>query len=66
LRQQCYAAVASRSRSGRWGSSLYCIHGANEASTISHNVSSGCVRMMNEDLIDLYNRVLVAARVIVL
>jgi lipoprotein-anchoring transpeptidase ErfK/SrfK len=48
------------------GSSLYRIHGTNEPSTIGHNVSSGCIRMMNEDAIDLYNRVPVGAKVIVL
>ena len=48
------------------GSSLYRIHGTNEPSTIGHNVSSGCIRMMNKDVIDLYNRVPVGAKVIVL
>jgi lipoprotein-anchoring transpeptidase ErfK/SrfK len=48
------------------GSSLYRIHGTNEPSTIGHNVSSGCIRMMNEDVIDLYDRVPVGATVIVL
>jgi lipoprotein-anchoring transpeptidase ErfK/SrfK len=48
------------------GSSLYRIHGTNEPSTISHNVSSGCIRMMNEDVIDLYERVSVGTKVIVL
>jgi lipoprotein-anchoring transpeptidase ErfK/SrfK len=48
------------------GSSLYRIHGTNEPSTIGHNVSSGCIRMMNEDVIDLYSRVPVGAKVIVL
>jgi lipoprotein-anchoring transpeptidase ErfK/SrfK len=48
------------------GSSLYRIHGTNEPSTIGHNVSSGCIRMMNEDVIDLYERVPVGAKVIVL
>jgi lipoprotein-anchoring transpeptidase ErfK/SrfK len=48
------------------GSSLYRIHGTNEPSTIGHNVSSGCIRMMNEDVIDLYDRVRVGATVIVL
>jgi lipoprotein-anchoring transpeptidase ErfK/SrfK len=47
------------------GSSLYRIHGTNEPSTIGHNVSSGCIRMMNEDVIDLYNHVLVGAKVVV-
>ena len=48
------------------GSSLYRIHGTNEPSTIGHNVSSGCIRMMNEDVINLYDRVPVGAKVIVL
>jgi lipoprotein-anchoring transpeptidase ErfK/SrfK len=48
------------------GSSLYRIHGTNEPSTIGHNVSSGCIRMMNEDVIDLYDRVSVGTKVIVL
>jgi lipoprotein-anchoring transpeptidase ErfK/SrfK len=48
------------------GSSLYRIHGTNEPSTIGTNVSSGCIRMMNKDVIDLYNRVPVGARVIVI
>lgn len=47
------------------GSSLYRIHGTNEPHTIGQNVSSGCIRMMNEDVIDLYNRVRVGAKVIV-
>jgi lipoprotein-anchoring transpeptidase ErfK/SrfK len=48
------------------GSSLYRIHGTNEPSTIGHNVSSGCIRMMNEDVIDLYGRVPVGTMVVVL
>ena len=48
------------------GSSLYRIHGTNEPHTIGHNVSSGCIRMMNEDVIDLYGRVGVGTRVIVI
>jgi len=48
------------------GSSLYRIHGTNEPETIGRNVSSGCIRMMNEDVIDLYNRVRVGTKVIVL
>jgi lipoprotein-anchoring transpeptidase ErfK/SrfK len=48
------------------GSSLYRIHGTNEPSTIGRNVSSGCIRMMNEDVIDLYNRVPVGTKVIVI
>jgi len=48
------------------GSSLYRIHGSNEPWTIGTNVSSGCIRMRNEDVIDLYGRVKVGARVVVL
>ena len=47
------------------GSSLYRIHGTNEPYTIGQNVSSGCIRMMNEDVEDLYDRVHVGTRVIV-
>jgi lipoprotein-anchoring transpeptidase ErfK/SrfK len=47
------------------GSSLYRIHGSNEPETIGQAVSSGCFRMLNEDVIDLYNRVSVGATVIV-
>jgi lipoprotein-anchoring transpeptidase ErfK/SrfK len=48
------------------GSSLYRIHGSNEPWTIGTNVSSGCIRMRNQDVIDLYDRVNVGARVIVI
>ncbi len=45
------------------GTSLYRIHGTNEPHTIGQNVSSGCIRMMNEDVIDLYERTPVGTRV---
>lgn len=45
------------------GSSLYRIHGTNEPHTIGQSVSSGCIRMMNEDVVDLYERTTVGARV---
>ncbi|GJD97076.1 L,D-transpeptidase [Methylobacterium iners] len=45
------------------GSSLYRIHGTNEPHTIGQSVSSGCIRMMNEDVVDLYERTKVGARV---
>jgi lipoprotein-anchoring transpeptidase ErfK/SrfK len=45
------------------GSSIYRIHGTNEPWTIGQNVSSGCIRMMNEDVIDLYDRVKIGASV---
>jgi lipoprotein-anchoring transpeptidase ErfK/SrfK len=47
------------------GSSLYRIHGSNEPETIGQAVSSGCFRLTNEDVIDLYNRVRVGTTVIV-
>jgi lipoprotein-anchoring transpeptidase ErfK/SrfK len=47
------------------GSTLYRIHGSNEPETIGHAVSSGCFRMTNEDVTDLYNRVAVGTLVIV-
>jgi lipoprotein-anchoring transpeptidase ErfK/SrfK len=47
------------------GSSLYRIHGSNEPETIGQAVSSGCFRMTNEDVTDLYDRVRVGAKVIV-
>jgi lipoprotein-anchoring transpeptidase ErfK/SrfK len=48
------------------GSSLYRIHGTNEPHTIGQAVSSGCIRMLNDDVVDLYNRVKVGATVIVI
>jgi lipoprotein-anchoring transpeptidase ErfK/SrfK len=48
------------------GSTLYRIHGSNEPWTIGGAVSSGCIRMRNEDVIDLYSRVKVGTRVIVM
>ncbi len=48
------------------GSSLYRIHGSNEPETIGQAVSSGCIRMTNEDVMDLYERVSVGTRVVVL
>ncbi|MBB3811362.1 lipoprotein-anchoring transpeptidase ErfK/SrfK [Pseudochelatococcus contaminans] len=47
------------------GSTLYRIHGSNEPETIGQAVSSGCIRMMNHDVVDLYNRVKVGTRVVV-
>ena len=45
---------------------LYRIHGTNEPWTIGKNVSSGCIRLTNEDVIDLYDRASVGAKVVVL
>jgi lipoprotein-anchoring transpeptidase ErfK/SrfK len=48
------------------GSTLYRIHGSNEPWTIGTQVSSGCIRMRNEDVIDLYERAKVGSKVVVL
>jgi lipoprotein-anchoring transpeptidase ErfK/SrfK len=48
------------------GTSLYRIHGSNEPWTIGTNVSSGCIRMRNQDVIDLYGRVPVGTKVVVI
>ncbi|MBI5321520.1 L,D-transpeptidase [Bradyrhizobium sp.] len=48
------------------GSSQYRIHGTNDPSTIGKFVSSGCIRMTNEDVIDLFSRVDIGTRVVVL
>jgi lipoprotein-anchoring transpeptidase ErfK/SrfK len=48
------------------GSTLYRIHGSNEPETIGQAVSSGCFRMINDDVIDLYSRVKVGTAVHVL
>ena len=45
---------------------LYRIHGTNEPWTIGTNVSSGCIRMLNKDVVDLYQRTQVGAKVVVL
>ena len=47
------------------GSSEFRIHGSNEPDTIGTAVSSGCIRMTNDDVIDLYGRVNVGAKVVV-
>ena len=48
------------------GDSLYRIHGSNEPWTIGQAVSSGCIRMRNEDVEDLYERVKIGTKVVVL
>ena len=48
------------------GGTIYRIHGTNAPTTIGEHVSSGCIRLVNEDVIDLYNRVNVGTKVIVL
>lgn len=48
------------------GSTLYRIHGTNAPWTIGTNVSSGCIRMRNEDVTDLYERVKIGTKVVVI
>jgi lipoprotein-anchoring transpeptidase ErfK/SrfK len=48
------------------GSTLYRIHGSNEPWTIGTQVSSGCIRMRNDDVIDLYGRVKIGTKVVVI
>ncbi len=48
------------------GNSAYRIHGTNDPSTIGKRVSSGCIRMTNDDVVDLYKRVSVGTKVVVL
>ncbi len=45
---------------------LYRIHGTNEPWTIGENVSSGCIRLTNDDIVDLYNRTQIGTKVLVL
>ncbi len=48
------------------GGTIYRIHGTNQPSTIGQFMSSGCIRMLNEDVENLYDRVKVGTRVVVL
>ncbi len=48
------------------GSSLYRIHGSNEPDTIGAAVSSGCISMTNRDVMDLYERVRIGTKVVVI
>ena len=48
------------------GSTVYRIHGTNAPETIGTRVSSGCIRMLNADVIDLYSRVTVGTKIVVL
>ena len=47
------------------GGTVYRIHGTNQPETIGHAVSSGCFRLVNEDIIDLFDRVPVGTKVII-
>ncbi|TCT10609.1 lipoprotein-anchoring transpeptidase ErfK/SrfK [Tepidamorphus gemmatus] len=48
------------------GSTLYRIHGSNDPGSIGQAISSGCIRMLNEDVVDLYERVSIGTTVVVL
>ncbi|MFW2391580.1 MAG: L,D-transpeptidase [Methyloceanibacter sp.] len=48
------------------GHSLYRIHGTDAPWTVGHEVSHGCIRMFNQDVADLYQRVPVGTRVVVM
>jgi lipoprotein-anchoring transpeptidase ErfK/SrfK len=48
------------------GGTIYRIHGTNDPSTIGQRVSSGCIRLTNTDVADLYSRVTLGAKVVVL
>jgi len=48
------------------GSTIYRIHGTNMPETIGQKVSSGCIRMLNADVIDLYNRINIGTKIVVL
>ena len=48
------------------GDTMFRIHGTNEPDTIGQAVSSGCIRLLNADVIDLYDRIKVGAKVVVL
>ena len=48
------------------GNTIYRIHGTNDPTTIGHQVSSGCIRLTNDDVSDLYSRVTIGTKVIVL
>jgi lipoprotein-anchoring transpeptidase ErfK/SrfK len=48
------------------GSTAYRIHGTNQPTTIGRHISSGCIRMANDDVVDLYGRVNVGTKVVVM
>jgi lipoprotein-anchoring transpeptidase ErfK/SrfK len=48
------------------GNTMYRIHGTNMPETIGHQVSSGCIRMLNADVMDLYSRIDVGTKIVVL
>ncbi|MDH0615733.1 MULTISPECIES: L,D-transpeptidase [unclassified Agrobacterium] len=48
------------------GDTMFRLHGTNQPQSIGHAMSSGCIRMLNHDIIDLYSRVPVGSKVVVL
>ena len=62
IRSARAASICSRAASD----TLFRIHGTNQPEYIGQAISSGCIRMTNEDVIDLYNRVKMGAIVVVL
>jgi hypothetical protein len=48
------------------GGTVYRIHGTNQPASIGKRVSSGCIRMVNDDVVDLYERVKLGTKVVVL
>ena len=58
--------IESLREADRPGAVLFRLHGTTEPYTIGTNVSSGCIRLMNQDIIDLYARVPVGAKVVVI
>ena len=48
------------------GNTIYRIHGTNDPTTIGGRVSSGCIRLTNDDVSDLYSRVNLGTKVVVL
>ena len=66
VHMECGPANPLGARALYLGSSLYRIHGTNQPWTIGGAVSSGCIRMRNEDVVDLYERVKVGTKVVVM
>src|SRR6266481_4437179 len=64
IQAQCRSGCGARAM--YLGASQYRIHGTNDPSTIGKFVSSGCIRLTNEDVADLFSRVDVGSRVVVL
>jgi lipoprotein-anchoring transpeptidase ErfK/SrfK len=66
LGSKAVAQAAKTPRFPQETDDFYRIHGSNEPWTIGTQVSSGCIRMRNEDVIDLYARVKIGTKVVVI